>query len=221
MCGRFSLTVGDRDIAEEWDVHVPFDIPPRYNIAPTQPVVVLLDDGERRVDQFQWGLVPFWAKAPKIGNRMINARAETLFEKPAYRAAAKRRRCLVLADGFYEWQTTEGGPKVPHYVRLKSGRPFGFAGIWEHWEGAQGELLTCSIVTTEPNELMKPIHNRMPVIVRKDLEEAWLDTGLQDPDDLQSVLRPFPDDELEAYPVSTLVNKPDNDRPECIRPASV
>ncbi len=218
MCGRFSLTVGDRDIATEWNVHVPFDVPARYNIAPTQPVVVLLDDGQRRVDRFQWGLVPFWAKDPKIGNRMINARAETVFDKSAYRAAAKRRRCLVLADGFYEWQKTNGGPNVPHYVRLKSGRPFGFAGIWEHWEGAEGELLTCAIVTTEPNELMKPIHNRMPVIVRKDLEDHWLDTGLQDPADLQPVLRPYPDDELAAYPVSTLVNKPDNDRPECIEP---
>ena len=220
MCGRFSLTVGDRDIAAEWDVQVPFDISPRYNIAPTQPVVALLDDGKRRVEQFQWGLVPHWAKDPKIGAKMINARAETLFDKPAFRVPARRRRCLVLADGFYEWQRSNGGPKVPHYVRLTSGRPFAFAGIWEHWEGAQGELLTCSIVTTAPNALMTPIHNRMPVIVQKDLEEFWLDTAIQDPTELKPVLQPFPDDELEAYPVSTWVNSPTNDTPECIEPVA-
>lgn len=219
MCGRFSLTVGDRDIAEAWNVHVPFDVPSRYNIAPAQPVVVLLDDGERRVDRFQWGLVPHWAKAPEIGNRMINARAETVFEKPAYRAAAKRRRCLVLADGFYEWKRTNG-KKQPHHVRLKSGRPFGFAGIWEHWEGARGELRTCSIVTTEPNELMRPIHDRMPVIVQTELEDLWLDPEIQDPTELGRALQPFPADGMEAYPVSTIVNSPGNDVAECVKPAA-
>ena len=222
MCGRFSLTAGDRDIAAEWDVQVPFDIPPRYNIAPTQPVVALLDDGERRVEQFQWGLIPHWAKAPKIGAKMINARAETLFDKPAFRVPARRQRCLVLADGFYEWQKSNGGPKVPHYVRLKSGRPFGFAGLWETWQPDEDaeSLFSCTIVTTEPNELMTPIHNRMPVIVRKDLEDVWLDPELRDPETLRTVLRPYPDEELAAYPVSTRVNKPANDRPECIEPVS-
>lgn len=219
MCGRFSLTVGDRDIAEQWNVRVPFDVPARYNIAPSQPVVALRADGGRRVDEFRWGLVPHWAKDPEIGNRMINARAETLFEKPAFRAAAMRRRCLVLADGFYEWKRTNG-KKQPYYVRLKSGRPFGFAGIWEHWEGAQGELRTCSIVTTEPNELMMSIHDRMPVVVRKDLEDLWLDPEIHDTAELGRVLQPFPDDEMEAHPVSTIVNNPDNDVAECVKPAT-
>lgn len=220
MCGRFSLTVGDRDIATEWNVHVPFDIPARYNIAPSQPVVVLLDDGERRLEQFQWGLVPHWAKDPKIGSRMINARAETLFEKPAFRGPARRQRCLVLADGFYEWRKPNGGRKVPHYIRLKSGRPFGFAGIWARWEGGDGELMTCSIVTTEPNELMRRLHDRMPVIVPKDLEDRWLDPELGDPETLEAILKPYPADEMEHYAVSTVVNNPKHDAAECVQPAS-
>ena len=149
---------------------------------------------------------------------MINARAETLFEKPSFKAAARKRRCLVLTDGFYEWQKTAAG-KAPVYIRLKSRRVFGLAGLWESWQPPAGEeLRTCAIVTTEPNGLMKPIHNRMPVIVPKELEGLWLDPQICEKDELLPVLRPYPREEMEAYAVSKLVNSPANDLPECIRP---
>ncbi len=221
MCGRFSLTVGDRDIEDEFKVKIGFDRHPRYNIAPTQEVLVLLDDGtERRIETFRWGLIPHWAPDPKIGNKLINARAETIFEKPSFRSAAKERRCLILADGFFEWAKTEKEKgKIPLYVRLKSGKPFGFAGLWESWQSPEGEeVKSCAIVTTEPNELMLSIHNRMPVIVQKKHETIWLDPTIKDPQELIGVLQPYPPEEMEAFPVSKLVNSPANDRPECIVP---
>ncbi len=219
MCGRFSLTVGDRDIEDEFKVKIGFDVRPRYNIAPTQEVLVLLHDGtERRLETFRWGLIPHWAQDPKIGNKLINARAETIFEKPSFRSAAKERRCLILADGFFEWAKTEKG-KIPMHIRLKSGKPFGFAGLWESWQSPEGEeVKSCAIVTTEPNELMMTIHNRMPVIVQKKLEELWLNPELKKRSELMEVLKPYPPEEMEAFPVSKLVNSPTNDRPECVTP---
>jgi len=201
-------------------VSLPKGYRPRYNIAPAQEVWVLVDDGTRRIETFRWGLVPSWAKDPKIGNKLINARAETLFEKPSFRAAVKQRRCLVLADGFYEWRKSDKG-KIPLYIRLRSKRPFGFAGLWESWTSPDGEALkTCAIITTQANELMKPIHERMPVIVPQEQRDLWLNSKIQNETELASVLQPYPSEEMETYEVSRLVNSPANDQPECVQPMS-
>lgn len=219
MCGRFTLTLSAAEIEARYGVSVPVGYKPRYNVAPTQEILALLADGQsRRLDVFRWGLIPHWAKDAKIGNKLINARAETLFEKPSFRDAVKKRRCLVIADGFYEWRETERGKKTPVYVRFKSQKPFGFAGLWEFWNSPEGQTIrTCTIVTTEPNELLKPIHNRMPVIVPRELEELWLDPSPKAQEELECVLRPYRIEELELFDVSPLVNLPSNDGPECIQ----
>lgn len=201
-------------------LQVPEELQPRYNIAPTQPVAVVPNNGENRLEYFQWGLIPSWAKDPSIGNRMINARADTLAEKPAFRAAFRRRRCLVLADGFFEWRKEPGQKaKQPMYIRLQTGVPFAFAGLWEVWNPADGsQILSCTIITTEPNELVGEIHNRMPVILPEEGYASWLDPSEKQPKDLQDLLRPYPSGELMAYPVSTVVNSPSNDTPTCVLP---
>ena len=164
----------------------------------------------------KWGLIPFWAKDPKIGSRMINARAETVAEKPAFRNALKKRRCLVLADGYYEWQKTPVG-KRPFRIVMRSGEPFAFAGIWETWKDLQGNVIpSCTIITTAANDFLSPIHDRMPVILPREKEELWLDTGLDDPAALTGILTPFSDEALDAYEVSTLVNYARNDGPDVI-----
>ncbi len=219
MCGRFTLTIEGQEIEARFGVYVPMGYKPRYNIAPTQGILALLNEGGRRLENLRWGLVPSWAKDPKIGNKLINARAETLFEKPSFRDAVKKHRCLIIADGFYEWRQTSQGGRVPVYVRLKSKGPFGFAGLWDVWSSPDGETLrTCTIVTTEPNELLRPIHDRMPVIVPKELEELWLDSSFQFRDELERALRPYRAEELELFDVSSLVNSPAHDGPECIQP---
>jgi putative SOS response-associated peptidase YedK len=173
-----------------------------------------------RLDFFNWGLIPSWAKDPEIGNRMINARAETLAQKPSFRSAFQRRRCLVLADGFYEWQKSPSSKsKIPMCIKLRDSSPFAFAGLWEIWHSPDGsEIRSCTIITTEPNELMKPIHNRMPVILSPQVYQDWLNPGNGKPDRLSSYLVPYPSDQMIAYPVSNTVNNPKNDTPECIRP---
>ena len=174
------------------------------------------DDGQRYLTQMHWGLIPSWAKDPAIGNRMINARAETLGVKPAFRVALRKRRCLVVADGFYEWQQRARG-KQPIYIMLKSREPFGFAGLWDTWTSPEGEAIrTCTIITTDPNDLLKPIHDRMPVILTRDAEGVWLDPTIQEPARLLPLLKPYPPEEMEVYPVSTWVNKPAHDSPACI-----
>ncbi|MBU4225558.1 MAG: SOS response-associated peptidase [Chloroflexi bacterium] len=222
MCGRFALTVDPTDLQEAFpEFTFPGQFAARYNIAPTQPVLVIPNDGAGRADFFVWGLIPSWAKDPSIGARMINARAETLAEKPAFRAAFRYRRCLILADGFYEWQAQVGSKaKIPHYIRLKSGRPFAFAGLWEDWHAPDGsQVKSATIITTQPNDLMTRLHNRMPVILPPDACARWLEPAPRQPADLQGLLTPYPSEEMSAYPVSTLVNSPANDRPECIAPA--
>jgi putative SOS response-associated peptidase YedK len=222
MCGRFTLSSDPNTLQEAFPgMNVPSEIKPRYNVAPSQPVAVIPNDGNKTMDFFTWGLIPSWAKDPSIGSRLINARSETLAEKPSFRSAYRRRRCLILADGFYEWQAQPGSKsKVPHLIRLESGDPFAFAGLWEQWFAPDGsELKTCTIITTEPNELMQKLHNRMPVILPPSAYPAWLDPDERDPDSLQDLLVPYPAVEMMAYPVSTLVNSPANDRPELIRPA--
>jgi putative SOS response-associated peptidase YedK len=221
MCGRFTLTTDSQKLAEAFaGYEVPAELAPRYNIAPSQQVPVIANNGHQKIELFQWGLIPFWAKDPKIGNRMINARSETLAEKPSFKNAYKRRRCLVLADGFYEWKKEEGSKtKTPMYIRLASGEPFGFAGLWESWSGPEGTtLLSCTIITTTPNELVESIHNRMPVILSQAAYEHWLDPAEQAPQQLDGLLKPYPAAHMTAYAVSTLVNSPANDRPECISP---
>jgi putative SOS response-associated peptidase YedK len=201
---------------------VPLEWTPRYNIAPSQDVAVIANNGQNKIEFFRWGLIPFWAKEAKIGNRMINARAETVAEKASFRNAYRRRRCLVLADGFYEWRKEPGRTtKTPMYLRLKSGDPFGFAGLWESWRSPEDQtILSCTIITTEPNALVKPIHNRMPVILDPEAYDMWLDPGEQTPDRLGPWLRPYPASEMTAFPVSTLVNSPSNDVPACVVPAN-
>ena len=223
MCGRFALTVDSADLQDAFpDFIFPVKSAARYNISPSQPILALPNDGTKKADFFIWGLIPSWAKDPSIGNRMINARAETLAEKPAFRSAFKYHRCLIFANGFFEWQARPGSKsKVPHFIRLKSGAPFAFAGLWEHWQAADGsEVRTSTIITTEPNKLMASIHNRMPVILPPNTYTQWLDPEAQTPNRLQNLLTPYPEHEMETYPVSTLVNSPGNDRPECVIPIS-
>lgn len=223
MCGRFTLTAKVEELAKLFGAgSYPSEFVPSYNIAPSESIAVILEepeDGERSIELLQWGLVPSWAKDPAIGNKMINARAETAHEKPSYRTAFKNRRCLVLADGFYEWRKTPDG-KQPHYIKMSDGSPFTFAGLWETWRGGEDELRTCTILTTEANELMKPIHHRMPVILGSANHAAWLDQDLKDKDTLRDMLRAYPAPEMEAYQVSRVVNRPSNDTPECIRPVA-
>ena len=198
------------------------DLEPRYNIAPTQQIPVVLEDASndgRTLEMMHWGLIPSWSKDPSIGARMINARAETVSEKPSYRSAFKRRRCLIVADGFYEWKKTDAG-KQPYYLRLKDESPFGFAGLWESWSMDGGEeLRSATIITTEPNEVTAKIHNRMPVILPPDLYDAWLEPDNDDQEELLSMLTSYPAKEMEAYPVSKCVNRPANDEPGVLEPA--
>ena len=221
MCGRFTLTAPDQDLAVQFNLPSIPSLEPRYNIAPTQPVAAVREtqDGSgRELAMLRWGLIPFWAKDPGIGSRMINARSETVAEKPAFRTAFRRRRCLVLADGFYEWQR-QNGSKLPHYVRMQTGGPFAIAGLWERWEGQDAEVIqSCTLLTTEPNALIRPIHDRMPVILRPDDYDLWLDREVDQPEVLQPLLHAFAAELMDAYPVSRLVNSPRNDEPQCIEP---
>lgn len=221
MCGRFTLTADLNTLQEAFPwFNIPEGLEPRYNVAPTQPVAVVPNNGKNQVDFFVWGLIPSWAKDTKIGNRMINARAETLAEKPSFRTAFRRRRCLVLADGFYEWRReAKGEPKTPMYIKLSSGKPFSIAGLWETWYSKDGsKILSCTIITTQPNSLLEKIHNRMPVILAEDSYPLWLDTGEPDPKQLSNLLVPYTAQEMVAYPVARLVNSPRNDSPACIQP---
>jgi putative SOS response-associated peptidase YedK len=196
---------------------------PRYNVAPTQqvPIIRVLrtnpDTKERQLVPMRWGLIPSWADDPAIGNRMINARAESVSSKPAFRGAFRYRRCLVPADGFYEWRK-EGKRKQPLYIRRKDGQPFAFAGLWEEWE-REGEVIEfCVIITTEANDLVSEFHDRMPVILNSSNYDLWLDPSVQDPEVLEPLLRPYPSDEMEVYSVSRLVNDPRNEDPKCVEP---
>lgn len=224
MCGRFSLNKTGDDLADDFLLRSTPPVMPRYNIAPSQPIATMVatpENPEPHFDLLQWGLIPSWAKDPAIGSRMINARAETVVEKPSFRAAFKRRRCLILADGFYEWETIAGQKtKQPHHIFLKDHAPFAFAGLWEHWSDptSASELQTCTILTTAANELMEPIHNRMPVILPPEDYAAWLDPDYYQPQALQEMLRPYDDGAMDRYPVSTVVNKPQNDLSGCIEP---
>lgn len=224
MCGRFTLLAPGEAIADLFDLPEAPPVPPRYNIAPTQPVVAVRTvskSGEppaRELAFFHWGLIPRWAKDPKIGSRMINARSETAAEKPSFRVAMKYRRCLVPADGFYEWQKLNG-EKQPVRIQMKDGGPFAIAGLWEHWQSKEGsEIESCTLLTTGPNELLEPVHNRMPVIIAPKDFDLWLDPAAQHAGEVQHLLRPYPAEEMTFYQVSTHVNNPRNEDPSCIVP---
>ena len=220
MCGRFTLTLDPGELQERLDlgpfVHI---VQPRFNIAPSQPVPIVKDPVQRGVELYQWGLVPFWADDPKIGYRMINARSETAHEKPSFRAAFKYRRCLIPADGFFEWHAEEkGAPKTPYLFKLKDDGPFTFAGLYEHWESPDGgELHTCTILTCPPNDLVGRYHNRMPVMLGEDQRWLWLEPET-DQAQLLDLLAPFPAEAMKCHPVSREVNSPKNDNPEILEP---
>ncbi|MFZ5909546.1 MAG: SOS response-associated peptidase [Chloroflexota bacterium] len=221
MCGRFTLTIDPAELQEAFEGYTfPEQFAPRFNIAPSQPVLAIPNDGQKRADFFLWGLIPSWAKDPVIGNRLINARGETLAEKPSFRGSFKYKRCLIPADGFYEWKAQPGAKtKVPYFIHLASRQPFAFAGLWDEWHAPDGSLVkSCTIITTAPNELIAPIHNRMPVILRPDDYTQWMDTAPRTPESLLPFIKPYPAEKMTAYPVSALVNSPQNDRAECVAP---
>ncbi|NIM51911.1 MAG: hypothetical protein GTN78_05355 [Gemmatimonadales bacterium] len=221
MCGRFSqaqIAELDRELFKL--LSVPY-MEPRYNIAPTKEAAAIRQQREGPEREFvllRWGLIPSWAKDPSIGNRLINARSETVATKPTFEHAFRYRRCLIPADGFYEWQKTERG-KQPYYAKLRDGAVFALAGLWERWLGAaQQPVETFTIITTAPNDMLRPLHNRMPVILKPGDYDRWLDPSYRDVDGLKGLLQPYPSSEMAAYPVSRYVNTPDNEGPECIAP---
>jgi putative SOS response-associated peptidase YedK len=221
MCGRYTLTKELHELAKRFQAEIAIinaKLFPRYNVAPTQSVIVVNDTGQRQIVAMRWGLIPSWATDESIGNRMINARAETIAEKPAFRAALKKRRCLIPADGFYEWRK-EGKVKQPLHIVLKDREVFAFAGLWERWKSPTGEeVLSCTIITTEANELLKQVHERMPVILSKEDEALWLDPKIDDPAKLLPLLKQYPSELMEFYPVDRKVNSPANDSRDCIVP---
>jgi putative SOS response-associated peptidase YedK len=222
MCGRFVQAGDPGEYAAYFgaDLALRERLEPSYNVAPTRRVYAVAEHEEARLlGTFRWGLVPFWAKDEKIGSRHINARAETLADRPAFRDSFLHKRCIIPADGFFEWERRPSGGKLPHYVH-RADAPLALAGLWASWRAPDSDerLVTCTIITTEPNDLLRPIHDRMPVVLAPEDWDAWLDRGMSDADALRQMLRPAPEGALEEYPVSTLVNDTKNDYPECIAP---
>jgi putative SOS response-associated peptidase YedK len=222
MCGRFTFAISPELLAEVFGVPVLEELPRRYNIAPSQQVPIIREaatDG-RYLSSVRWGLVPHWAKDPSIGNRMINARCETVHEKPAFRQAIRARRCIVPASGFFEWAASPAG-KSPHYVTMQDGSPLAFAGIWDSWKTPEGEILeTCAILTTTANSLMAPLHDRMPVLLHLSEFDLWLDRSMNNPEKLQRLYQSYPAELLQEREVSSMVNNPTHDTPENITPVN-
>jgi len=215
MCGRNSLFVEQGDLEDRFDAEVATDggYTPRYNIAPGDDLHIITNESPDEIDSYHWGLIPFWADEPEEG--IINARAETADEKRVFERAWESRPCLVLSSGFYEWQSRNGGAKQPYRIHREDDPAFAMAGLWEVWEG-EAETISCvTILTTEPNELMEPIHDRMPVVLPREAESEWLAAG---PDARTDLCRPYPRDDLAAHEISTRVNNPENDGPEVIEP---
>ena len=209
-------------MAELFDVDEPLDFAPRYNIAPSQPVLALRGrpgfEAKKELTFLHWGLIPFWTKDPGIAQRLINARSETAAEKPSFRSAFKYRRCLICADGFYEWQR-KAKQKKPFFFRMKDDGGFAFAGLWENWNGPDGSQIdSCTILTTRPNSLMAPVHNRMPVILKPDDYDLWLNADMRQKNELQELMRPFGEENMDAFAVESYVNNPRHDDPACIDP---
>ncbi len=219
MCGRFVRESTIPEILRAFDLAVEScALKPSYNVAPGQEIAVIVDGGKRRLIACRWGFIPAWAKVASTGYKMINARAETAAEKPSFRGAFRKQRAVIVADGFYEWRKEKNG-KTPFYIHLKSKKPFGFAGLYNVWTSPEGDKIpTCTILTTDANELLEPIHDRMPVILPKEGLGRWLDPAVQEAPALAPLLKPYPPAEMVAYPVSTRVNVPKNDSPENIQP---
>ena len=217
MCGRFTQRTDSKELARAFGVAAAPEAEPRYNITPFQEVLGVYESPEgREMRFFKWGLVPRWAKDASVGARLFNARSETVAEKPSFREAFRKRRCIIPADGFYEWRK-EGGRKQPFYFRMKDDSPFGFAGLWERWEGEAGAPVnSCTILTTEANEVLRPVHDRMPVIIHPEEYSLWLGAEAREGDLLREMLRPYPAGEMVGYPVSPLVNSPVSRGPELI-----
>jgi putative SOS response-associated peptidase YedK len=223
MCGRFTLRASAKDIADLFQLEIQLDLLPRFNIAPTQDVLAIRASGfsdgpntnSREAVKLRWGLVPSWAKDPKIGNSLINARADTVATKPSFRSAFKRRRCLIVADGFYEWKAV-GKAKQPYYITRLDGQPFAFAGLYEHWRHDELKIDSCAIITTDANETIQPLHNRVPVILSPRDFSTWLNPDETDAARLQELLKPLPVDMLTLFPVSPQVNRPSYQGADCI-----
>lgn len=218
MCGRYSLFANKEELIDRFDIinGLEWEWEERYNIAPSQNVLAVVGSAEgNRAGFLRWGLIPFWANDIKIGNKMINARAETLHEKRSFKHLLERRRCLIIADGFYEWKK-EGSQKQPYRIQLKSQEPFAFAGLWDRWQQGDTIIQSCTIITTEANELVKEVHHRMPVILEKEDESIWLDRSITDPQLLKEHLRPYDAEQMELFPISPLVNSPKNDTKEIL-----
>ena len=223
MCGRFVQYSDPEIYASQFDLDTLCETTPRYNVAPTQPVLAIRQSDERRraLVRLRWGLVPAWSKGPDSRYSMINARAETVKSKPAYRNGFKHRRCLIPAEGFYEWKTGKGG-KTPFLIRRQGGEPFAMAGLWERWHGGEGETIeSCTIIVTDANELVQEIHDRMPVILGREDHAAWLDPDTKDADGLLAMLRPANPERWTTHPVSRQVNSPRNDGPDLLEPVDV
>lgn len=221
MCGRFVSKAKKEEIEKEFKVEITGEdfIVPRYNIAPTQLIAAITEiENLREISLFKWGLIPKWAKDESMGSKLINARAETVHEKPSFRDAFRSRRCIIPASGFYEWQKTSKGAKQPFYFYLKGKEIFGFAGLWEEWLDKQSGEITesCTIITTEANDVLKPVHDRMPVILKPESYEEWLNPKIKDTAKLQNLLVPFPPNEMSSHAVSRAVNSPSEDAPELI-----
>lgn len=222
MCGRF-IQISDPEVIRlsvpglEIDPAVREGASARYNIAPTQHILAVLNTSKPLLTRVRWGLVPFWARDPSVGGRMINARGETLREKSSFRTPLRKRRCIIFSEGFYEWKTGHGG-KRPYLIRMKDSRPFGMAGLWDLWKdaGTGREMTTAAIVTTTPNTLTAAIHDRMPAVLKPADYPVWLDAGTPGDETLMSCIAPYPPGEMEAFEVSRLVNSPENDSPACI-----
>lgn len=222
MCGRFTLFANFTDIINRFDIEAGIKeelYTPNYNIAPSNSVLSVINDGTiNRLGYLRWGLVPSWAKDEKVGYKMINARAETLTEKPSFRTAYQKKRCLIIADSFYEWKRSNDKTKIPMRIKLKSDELFAMAGLWEKWQSPEGKsIFTCTVITTTANELMKDIHERMPVILKPEDEHIWLDPTIYDLSKLNHLLKPLSEEVMEAFEVSSLVNSPRNNSPDLIR----
>jgi putative SOS response-associated peptidase YedK len=222
MCGRYAQRTDPKRLAKEFKVAEVPEVEPRYNIAPTQAILGVVEAADGREMKFyKWGLVPSWAKDKSMGARLINARSETIQEKPSFREAFKQRRCIIPADGFYEWQRTEGG-KQPFFFRMQDERPFGFAGLWDRWEGIGGEVIhSCTILTTEANDVLRPVHDRMPVILHPEEYALWLEADVRERESLMELLRPYPAEEMVGYSVSASINSPRNQGAELIEQVPV
>jgi putative SOS response-associated peptidase YedK len=219
MCGRYWLKSEKKVIINEFNIYeVLTDVKPDYNITPSRNVLCVTKNGNNKLVSMRWGLIPHWAKDEKIGFRTINARADTLAEKPTFLKPFQSQRCLIVADGYYEWRK-QGAQKTPLAFQLKSHKPFGFAGLYDRWQSPNNDIIvSCTIVTTEPNKLTTPIHNRMPAILSSKAYDVWLDKNIHDLQKLLSLLVPYNSEEMEAYEVSSMVNSPQNNNPNLIKP---